>query len=55
MEGKFNFNTLHDYVSKKQYPSEFCKEDKRSLRKRAESVDGELYYTGMNAVSEILS
>ena len=49
MDGRFSFKTLHDYVNKKEYPSEFSKDKKRSLKKRAEyfeRADGQLYYPG---------
>ena len=49
VHGRFNFKALHDYISNKQYPSAFSKDDKQTLRKRAQyfiSIDGQLYYTG---------
>ena len=49
MEGRFSYQIIQDYVTKKEYPPSFSKEDKRSLRRRAQYFtckDGQLYYSG---------
>ena len=45
-DGRFSFSVIHSYLSKRNYPAHFTKEDTRALRKRVHfacTYDGKLY------------
>ena len=51
---RFSFSVIHSYLSKRNYPAHFTKEDKHALRKRAKHFgctdDRKLYYILLNEI-----